>query len=69
MLDGHQQAIGFHQFVEDFLSDVLGVAGIGNAAADEVAQPRLLALDYLGDSLVLFQCHPLQARHRRHPLL
>src|SRR5208282_2707413 len=37
VLDRHQQAIGFHQFVEDFLHDVLGVGGIGHTAADEVA--------------------------------
>ena len=65
MLDRHQQAIGFHQFVEDVLQNVLGVARVGHAAANEIAQPGLLPLDHFGDPLVLFECHPLLTRSRR----
>jgi hypothetical protein len=66
VLDRHQQAVRFHQLEEDVLQNVLGVARVGHAPANEVAQPGLLPLDHFGDPLVLFDCHPLQARRVFH---
>ena len=43
-----------------------GSRGSGHAPANEVAQPGLLPLDYFEDPLVLFECHPLQARRALH---
>jgi hypothetical protein len=68
VLDRHQQPIRFYQFIEHVLQNVLSVARVGHAPTNEVAQPRLLPPDYFGDSLVLFDCHLLQA-HRVLPLL
>ena len=65
VFDRHQQAVGFHQLVEDLLQDVLRVGGVGHAPADEVAQAGSFFRDDLGDSTVLLghQCstalHPL----------
>jgi hypothetical protein len=39
VIDRHQQPIGFYQFVEDLLQDVLDVRGVGHPPADEIAQP------------------------------
>ena len=69
VLDRHQQAIRFHELVEDVLQNVLSVAQVGDAPANEVAQPGPLSLDHFGDPLVLFECHPLQARDDLHLLL
>ena len=56
VVDGHQQAVGFHEFVEDVLENVLGVAGIGDAPADEIEEPGAFLIHDLGDSLILI-CH------------
>src|SRR5262249_49531018 len=66
MLDRHQQAVRLHQLEEDVLEDVLGVARVSHAPADEAAQPGALPLDDVGDPPVLFACHPLQARRVLH---
>jgi hypothetical protein len=47
--------------VEDVLQNVLGVARVGHAPANEIAQPGLLPFDHFGDPLVLFEWHRLQA--------
>jgi hypothetical protein len=57
---------------EDVLQNVLSVARVGHAATNEVAQPGLLPRDHIRHplgpfdlglfDLVLFECHPLQAR-------
>ena len=60
MLDGHQQAVGFHQLVEYVLENVFGVARVGHPPANEVAQPRPAPLHHGGDSLVLFARRALQ---------
>ncbi|HTM26665.1 MAG TPA: hypothetical protein VL225_15820 [Vicinamibacterales bacterium] len=62
MFDRHQQTVGFHQLVEDVLQDVFGVARIGHTPANEVKQPGPFPCDHVGDSLVLFACHPLEVR-------
>ena len=61
MFDRHQQAVCLHQFVEDVLQNVLGVERISHAPPNKIAQPGLLPFDHFGDSLVRFECHPLQA--------
>jgi len=38
MVNGHQQAIRFHQFVEDVLHNVFHLSRIGHTPPDEVAQ-------------------------------
>jgi hypothetical protein len=38
VLDRHQQAVSFHQFVEDLLHDVLCIGGIGHTPPNEIAQ-------------------------------
>jgi hypothetical protein len=62
VLDRHQQADSFHQFVEDLLHDVLCIGGIGHTPPDEIAQQGLLFRDDLGDSTVLLG-------HPRDPIL
>jgi hypothetical protein len=69
MVNRHQQAVRFHQLVEHVLQNVLGVARVGHAPPDEVAQPGLLPLHRLGDPLVPFECHLLQTHRASHPLL
>src|ERR1035441_10465027 len=49
VLDRHQQAIRFHQLVENLLQDVFGVERVRHTPANEVAQPGLLPLDHLRD--------------------
>jgi hypothetical protein len=66
VLDRHEQAIRFHKFVEHVLQNVLSVTQVRDAPPNEVAQPGLLSLDRVGDPLVLFECHPLQARDDLH---
>jgi hypothetical protein len=69
VVDGHQQAIRFHEFVEDVLQNVLGVARVGDAAADEVEEPGAFAIHDLGDSLILI-CHsPLFSQRCVHLLM
>ena len=68
VLDRHQQAIGFYQFVEDVLQDVLGVGGIGHPPADEIAQPGSLFRDDLGDLAILLG-HRGGAQRLIHPFL
>src|SRR5205085_222193 len=53
VFDGHQQAVGFDEFVEDLLNDVFGVRGIGHTTADEIAKAAALLHDDLGDSAIL----------------
>jgi len=67
MLNRHQQAIGFYQFVEHLLHDVLGVGGIGHTPADEIAQPGSFFRDDFGDLTVLG--HPRDPRRLTHPFL
>jgi hypothetical protein len=45
---------------------VLAVARVGRAPANEPAQPGLFPLDDVGDPLILFEGHPLQARRPLH---
>jgi hypothetical protein len=59
VLDRHRQSIRFHQLVENVLQNVLSVARVGHAPANEVAQPGLLPLDHFGDPMVLFEYHLL----------
>jgi hypothetical protein len=66
VFDGHQQPIRFHQFVEDILQNVFGVARIGHTPTNEVKQAGLLPHDHFGDSVVLFECHPFQASRTLH---
>jgi hypothetical protein len=68
VLNRHQQAIRFHQFVEDLLHDVLGVGGIGHPFADEIAQPGSFFGDNFGDLTVLLG-HRGDARRLIHPSL
>ena len=56
LIDRHQQAVRFHQLVEDVLQNVLSILAVGHAPANEVAQTRLFALEHFGDALVLFDC-------------
>jgi hypothetical protein len=48
VIDRHQQAVRFDEGVEDVLQDVLGVARVGDAAANEIPQPRPLPVDDVG---------------------
>jgi hypothetical protein len=48
VIDRHQQAVRFDEGVEDVLQDVFGVARVGNAAADEIPQPRPFPVDDVG---------------------
>ena len=66
MLDGHQQAVRLNQFVEDLLENLFRIPWIRDAAADEVAQPRLLPGDHFGDPLVLFKHHLVESRRFVH---
>jgi hypothetical protein len=66
VLDRHQQAIGFHKFVEDLLHDVLGIGGIGHTPANEIAQPGSFFRDDLGDLTVLLSHHPRDPRRLIH---
>ena len=54
MLDGLHEAVGGDELVEDILEDVFGVAAVGDVAADEVAQARLIVAEGIGDELILF---------------
>jgi len=68
VLNWHQQAVGFYQFVEDLLHDVLGVGGIGHTPADEIAQPGSFFRDDFGD-LTVSLGHRGDARRLIHPFL
>ena len=48
MVDRHQQTVRFDEGVKDVLEDVLGVARVGDAAADEIPQARPLPIDDVG---------------------
>jgi hypothetical protein len=67
VLDRHQQALSFHQFVEDLLHDVLCIGGIGHTPPNEIAQQGSLFRDDLGDSTVLLG-HPRDPRWLIHLL-
>jgi len=71
VVNRHQQAIGFYQFVEDLLQNVLGVARVGHAPADEIAQPGSFFRDDFGNLPILFEALLVHRRDRRliHPLL
>ena len=58
MLYGFHEAIGFKEFVEDVLQDVLGFAGVGDVLSDEIAQPGLVSLQCLRDELILLDNRP-----------
>jgi hypothetical protein len=66
MVDRHQQPVRFDQFGEDLLQDVLGIARVGHAPANEVPQARLLAADDTGDPIVLFSRHSHGVCRRLH---
>src|SRR5689334_6173211 len=68
VLDGHEQAIRFHQFVEDFLQQVLGIRVVGYAPADEIAQPCPLLRNDFGDSTILLG-NESDTRRLIHPLM
>ena len=53
VVDRLQQAMGLHQFVEDFLEKIFHVGFIRHAPADEVAQPGAFFRDDFGDLTVL----------------
>jgi hypothetical protein len=57
------------EFVEDILQDVLGVNGVSDAPADEVAQPGVLSINLLRDSLVLLLHQPVFSQRPIHLLL
>ena len=69
MLDRDEQTVGFHQGVEDVLQNVLGIARVEHAPADEILQPGVLLLEHVGYALVLVACHPLRARRILHLLM
>jgi hypothetical protein len=69
VLDWDEKTIGFHQGVEDVLQNVLGVARVEHATADEVPQPGMLPLEHVGYAPVVVACHPLQARRVLHLLM
>jgi len=73
LINRHQQAISFYQFVEDLLQDVLGVRRVGHPPADEIAQPGSFLRDDLGDLPILvveaLLGHRACARQLIHPLL
>jgi hypothetical protein len=58
MLYGFHEAIGFKEFVEDVLQDVLGFDGVGHVLSDEIAQPGLVSLQCLGEELILLDNRP-----------
>jgi hypothetical protein len=58
MFYGFHEAVGFKEFVEDVLKDVLGFAGVGDVLANEIAKPGLVSLQCLRDELVLFDNRP-----------
>lgn len=51
--DRRRQAARFDEFLEHILLDVIGIGGIAHAAANEIAEFQLLALDGVGDALLL----------------
>src|SRR5262249_23056691 len=61
LVERHHGAVRLDQLVEDFLQDVLRVARIRHARADEVAQPAALPRDSLRDPLVLLAQNGLHA--------
>jgi hypothetical protein len=72
MIDRHQQAIGFDQFIPDLLQQVLDVCIVRHTTANEIAQPEPLFRDDLGDSPILFKAwlsHRCVARRLMHPLM
>ncbi len=64
LLNGLDQARRLHQFVENFLEDVVGVARVGHPLANEATQAGALFLERRGDRTVLFghACIPPQFR-------
>src|SRR5258707_2567423 len=55
VVDRHQQAVRFHQLVEDVLQNVLSVARIGHAPADKIAQPGSFCRDDFRDLPILVE--------------
>ena len=53
LLQGLHESVGLDQFVKDFLEDVLGIARIGDALANELAQPSLFAHHRFRDAPIL----------------
>ena len=51
--DRRRQAARFDEFLEHILQDVIGIGGTAHAAANEIAEFQLLALDGVGDALLL----------------
>ena len=68
VVDRHQQAIGFHQFVEDLLQKIFDVGFVGHPLADEIAQPGAFFRDDFGDVQVLLD-HRGDSQRPIHPFL
>jgi hypothetical protein len=66
VVDRHKQAVRLRQCGEHVLENVLRVARIRDAAADEAVQPGLLARHHFRDSLVLVARHRLEAHRTVH---
>ena len=69
MVNRHQQAIGFDQFVEDILQNVFDIRRVWHLPADEISQPGLLPLDDLRDPLILLRHGPVFSQRLVHLLV
>jgi hypothetical protein len=58
MLYGLHEAVGFKQFVEDVLKDVLGFAGVSDMLANKTAKSGPVSLQCLSDELILLDNRP-----------
>jgi hypothetical protein len=55
----NQQPVGLDERGEDVLENIFGVAGVRHAPADEMPQPRLLAVHGVGNPPILVGRHLL----------
>jgi hypothetical protein len=69
LLDGPHQPISLHEFIEDFLQDVLCVTLVDNLLPDEIAKPGLFPRNCRRDAVVLLFGHRLDAERVHHPLV
>jgi len=53
LFDWFHHPVRFHEFLEDVLEDVFGIAGTGHAPPNETPEPRPLSRNRFGDLLVL----------------
>jgi len=67
LLHRFHQPVSIHEFVENFLEDVFGVAIVRDALADELAQPSLFPGNRFGDSPILVGDDPVSTQHFLHP--